>query len=374
MRRLTCTAVLLATTAVAAAALTDQAARPAPVRLTVDQLKALKSTTNDPSGDSFIGSYEELSRLIDAIVADASLVSPMYLFLASKTALMLNRVEDAAFLFYGAQLRGAFDFERYDIASRADGNNAATYLGFLRQTIGMTVNPAIMRDPPGFAAVIARLERWNVVPSANAYYPDFAEAKGFRLPAERWADAAARLKDSFMTEFARRQVKLLNDPEYFAAFRIVQSMNLGDAADTPENRARYRQALDTIEKAEARVFPPTPAGETTVQRMAPPGDPTPPSPPSGPLPRRVGPGVPDPKLLRRVEPKFPAGAAGAVILEVVVGVDGRVTDVTILRNDPRLDDAAVAAVRQWQYEIPRADGRPAAVIVTVSLTARRQPL
>lgn len=65
----------------------------------------------------------------------------------SETAFTLNRVEDAAFLFSAAQLRAAFDFDRHDVARQPDGGNAATYLGFLRETIGMSVNPAIMREP-----------------------------------------------------------------------------------------------------------------------------------------------------------------------------------------------------------------------------------
>src|SRR5262245_1148225 len=132
--------------------LTMTAPQAPPRRVTVDWLKSLKTTSNDPSGDGFTGSRDQLAGTVDAIVSDSSLVSPVYLFMASKTALALNRVEDAAFLFYAAQLRAAFDFERYDVARQPDGNNAATYLGFLRQTIGASVNPAIMREPARFTA------------------------------------------------------------------------------------------------------------------------------------------------------------------------------------------------------------------------------
>ena len=138
--------------------------QPPAQRVTVEWLKSLKTTSNDPAGDGFIGSRDQLSRSIDAIVADSSLVSPTYLFIASKTALTLNRVEDAGFLFYAAQLRTAFDFERYDAPRQPDGNNAATYLGFLRQTIGESVNPAIMREPARFTAAMNRLDRWELVP------------------------------------------------------------------------------------------------------------------------------------------------------------------------------------------------------------------
>ena len=347
-----------------------QAAAP-PQRVTVELLKSLKSTSNDPAGDAFTGTRAERSALVDAIVADSSLVSPTYLFLASKTAFSLGRLDDAAFLFYAAQLRTAFDFERYDIASRADGNNAATYLGFLRQTIGEIVNPAIMREPALFTAVMDRLDRWEMVPSAQAYYPDFAEAKGFKVPPDRWAASAATIKAGFMTQFGRRQATLLNDAEYFPAFRFVQAMNLGEETATPENRARYQTSLAAMSAAEARLFPKPAGGGRGASANAPaapsPPPSTPPPPPTAapanatanrPAPIRVGSGIHEAKVVKRVEPIFPAGAKGSVILEVTIGSEGTVTDVRVLRNEAALEAAAVSAVRQWRFEPVRLDGRP----------------
>jgi TonB family protein len=328
---------------------TTASVRPAqtpPARVTVEQLKLLKLTSNDPAGDAFVGSRDELSRLIDAIANDSSLLSPMYLFLASKTALNLNRLADAAFLYYAAQLRVAFDFERYDVASQPDGNNAATYLGFLRQTIGMSVNPAIMREPVLFSAVIDRIDRWEIVPARDAFYPEFASAKGFKIAPEKWADTAATIKQGFLTQFGRRQARLLNDPEYFEAFRFVQTLNFGEVPDSPANRARFEKSLATMEAAEKRLFPSS-------------------------APVRVGSRVPEPKLLRRIEPEFPPGATGSVILEVTIGPEGTVTDVRILRSvAAALDAAAVKAVRQWVYAATLIDGRAVPVIQTVVVTAR----
>ena len=342
-------------------------AQPPAQRVTVEWLKSLKTTTNNPSGDGFIGPRDQLSRSIDAIVADSSLVSPTYLFIASKTALTLNRVEDAGFLFYAAQLRTAFDFERYDAARQPDGNNAATYLGFLRQTIGQSVNPAIMREPARFTAALNRVDRWELVPSRQAYYPEF-ESNRFKTAPETWAASAATLKATFMERFGRRQARLLNDPEYFAAFRFVQSLNFGELPLTPENRARMTKSAEAMEAAEQRLFP----------AAAPPTPTAPPSPaaPSSPAradtaaPVRVGPGVPEPKVLRRVEPEFASGARGSVIMEVTIAPEGRVTGVRFLRNEPALDAAAEKAVRQWIFAPTLVDGRPVSVLHTVSLSAR----
>ena len=227
----------------------------AQTRVTVEWLKALKTSSSDPSGDAFTGLPVELTRTVDAIVADPSMVSPMYLFLAPTTAFNLSRLEDAAFLFYAAQLRAAFDFSRFDINGTPDGNNAATYLGFQRRTIGNSVSPAIMLKPVAFATVVDRLDRWTLVPSPQAYYPEFADAKGFKTPAEKWPSMAATLKGRFMTEFGRRQARLLKDDQYFAAFQFVQAMNQGLLQDTPANRERFQKENEALAAAEKRLFP-----------------------------------------------------------------------------------------------------------------------
>ncbi|HEV2717630.1 MAG TPA: TonB family protein [Terriglobales bacterium] len=68
-------------------------------------------------------------------------------------------------------------------------------------------------------------------------------------------------------------------------------------------------------------------------------------------------------ILRRVQPVYPAQALaqhleGPVILQATIADDGKVQDVTVLRGDPLLARAAADAVKQWQYEPFRADGKP----------------
>ena len=62
-----------------------------------------------------------------------------------------------------------------------------------------------------------------------------------------------------------------------------------------------------------------------------------------------------------------ARVSGVVILETVIGPDGRVTDVKILRSVPLLDDAALEAVRQWEYTPTLLNGVPVPVIMTVTV-------
>ena len=348
-------------------------------RLTVDRLEKLKATSNDPAGDSFGGSRAELMALIDDFVADSSLASPLYLYFAANTALRLERIEDAAFLFYAAQLRRAFDFQRYDIARIPEGEGLAIYFGFLNETTGMSVNPAIMRRPPQFAAVVAKLETWELVPSRQAYYPEFAEAKGFKVPAADWPALARQVKQGFMDQFARRMITVLNDKAYFEAFLFVQQVNLGEIEATAAAMEKFEANEKAMEAIERRLLgepldprrTPTVKESTTPARPAAPADTSAPPPESVPSDGqpvvRVGGQVKEPVLVTRVEPSYPAGAKGSVILEVTVGPSGAVTDVRVLRGDALVTDAAIDAVKQWRYQPPTLNGKPVSVIVAVAM-------
>ena len=90
-------------------------------------------------------------------------------------------------------------------------------------------------------------------------------------------------------------------------------------------------------------------------------------------PVRVGGNIKAPTLLNRVAPVYPAIAQsarvqGVVILEAVLDVSGRVSEVRVLRSIPLLDQAAIDAVRQWQYTPTLLNGVPVPVIMTVTVT------
>ena len=61
-----------------------------------------------------------------------------------------------------------------------------------------------------------------------------------------------------------------------------------------------------------------------------------------------------------------------MIIEATIGADGRVRDTRVLRSVPLLDDAALSAVRQWEYEPTLLNGKPVAVIMTVTVNFRLQ--
>ena len=90
-------------------------------------------------------------------------------------------------------------------------------------------------------------------------------------------------------------------------------------------------------------------------------------------PYRPGSGIEPPSLLREVTPDYTeqarrAGLEGEVLLELVVGPDGRVSDLRVLRAlGAGLDEEAVRAVRQWRFSPARRLGSPVAVIVEVAV-------
>jgi protein TonB len=59
---------------------------------------------------------------------------------------------------------------------------------------------------------------------------------------------------------------------------------------------------------------------------------------------------------------------GTVILEAVIGVDGTVQDVRVLRSIPLLDASAIEAVHQWRFTPTLLNGEPVAVVMTVTVT------
>jgi TonB family protein len=106
---------------------------------------------------------------------------------------------------------------------------------------------------------------------------------------------------------------------------------------------------------------------------APPPPPPPPPPPGwaqGAI--RVGGNVPPPTKTKHVNPEYPAIAQssrvqGVVIMEAIIGADGHVRDARILRSVPLLDQAALDAVKQWEFTPTMLNGAPVPVIMTVTV-------
>ncbi len=90
-------------------------------------------------------------------------------------------------------------------------------------------------------------------------------------------------------------------------------------------------------------------------------------------PKVAGTEVPVPHRTKFVKPEFPPealarGLRGIVVIELVIGPDGKVQDARVQRSVPPFDDAAVAAVKQWEYEVTKVDGKPVSVKLTLPIS------
>ena len=91
---------------------------------------------------------------------------------------------------------------------------------------------------------------------------------------------------------------------------------------------------------------------------------------------RVGGGVSAPRLLYQTDPEFSEEARkakyqGTVVLNVVVGPDGRVHDIRIARSlGMGLDEKAIEAVKVWRFEPGRKDNTPVPVQVAIEVNFR----
>ncbi len=89
-------------------------------------------------------------------------------------------------------------------------------------------------------------------------------------------------------------------------------------------------------------------------------------------PVRVGGSIMEPKKLKHVPPVYPEIAQanrvqGVVILEAVIDPAGYVSYAKVLRSVDLLDQAAVDAVRQWEFTPTLLNGVPVSVIMTVTV-------
>jgi periplasmic protein TonB len=111
--------------------------------------------------------------------------------------------------------------------------------------------------------------------------------------------------------------------------------------------------------------PDLPPGVGTVVSDTPP-------PPRVTAPVRVSTLLRPPARVYNVNPVYPEAARiarvqGIVVIEAVISPTGDVVDAKVLRSRPLLDEAALAAVRQWRYTPSLLNGSPVPVVMTVTV-------
>jgi len=88
------------------------------------------------------------------------------------------------------------------------------------------------------------------------------------------------------------------------------------------------------------------------------------------VPARVGGDIKAPVAMKRVNPQFPPGTpAGTIVLEIVVDREGRVQQARVMKPlSTTADQAAIAAVRQWQFQSATLGGKPITVLYDLVLS------
>lgn len=93
-------------------------------------------------------------------------------------------------------------------------------------------------------------------------------------------------------------------------------------------------------------------------------------------PLRVGGAVKAPVVIERVEIAYPAAARearvqGVVVIEAIVDRSGKVKSAKVLKPLPHgLDDAALAAVKQWKFKPATLEGKPVEVVFNLTVNAK----
>jgi TonB family protein len=94
---------------------------------------------------------------------------------------------------------------------------------------------------------------------------------------------------------------------------------------------------------------------------------------------RVGGKIREPRKVKDARPRYPEAAKelriqGGVVVECLITAEGKVTNVRVVRGLYKiLDDAAIEAVRQWEYTPTLLEGVPVPVIMTVVINFRLNP-
>jgi protein TonB len=155
-----------------------------------------------------------------------------------------------------------------------------------------------------------------------------------------------------------------------------KSMLLRLQASTEADPARRTQLAADADQLRAQAVAlqsQNQAGRTSTRGAIPP-PPPPPPPPPGTRGRavRIGGDVRPPTKILNVAPIYPEDAraariAGVVIIEATIDEGGYVADAKVLRSVPPLDDAALDAVRQWQFTPTLLNGQPVPVMMTLTV-------
>jgi protein TonB len=78
-------------------------------------------------------------------------------------------------------------------------------------------------------------------------------------------------------------------------------------------------------------------------------------------------------LIYKVNPQYPATARnarvqGSVVMRAVIGTDGSIQQLELIKGNPLLVNAAMDAAKKWRYRPTLLDGKPVEVETTITIS------
>ena len=204
-----------------------------------------------------------------------------------------------------------------------------------------------------------------IFPLAGCSTPPTAEADAARQSlasasgagAEKYAasslEAAQAAQAALDAELKAQEGKFIKSYDR-ARELAVAAKTAADKAVTDAESARERAEADEARKAKAAAA----RSEKLAKAI------------------RVGGQIRPPIRIKEVAPIYPAIAQSArvqgdVVIEATIDEEGKVADARVLKSVPLLDQAALDAVRQWEYQPSLLNGVPTVVILTVTIKFTR---
>ena len=175
---------------------------------------------NSPLHNRSTGSTTKREKRDAGVWDECASSTSVELFKDCAKAYHAERKEEAAFLFFAAQIRGRSDISAYPPVGQG-GSHPGHFISRLRHDIGWTINPYVMRNHEVYQRTVERLRMWQ--PKHDASYEPGWKYKRRMDPTE--ADALVAKSKNKIVKQMDKMSGLLNDPEYTELFATLQDQN-----------------------------------------------------------------------------------------------------------------------------------------------------
>ncbi len=265
----------------------------------------------------------------------------------------------------------------------ANGMLATVSFGDLKVTMqGMEINIAIRQDK-------LQSFRQFLQGKHEEAFAQFQKALELDPSARNYYNIGATLVNSGKTQEATEYFKkaIATDPNFDEAYYqlgLRLSGNQGSMPDAikalekyvsigkkPDHVEAAKQIIAVLQKTISKNVSPMPnEQEASHPKTEPPTS-------ARHEPIKMSENVQESKLIRRVSPIYPelarnASIEGKVILVVIIDEKGNVEDIRVTEGHPLLNDAAIAAVKQWKYTPTLLEGEPIRVLATSTVIFKLQ--